>query len=82
MSEISRNRIFPEKSGIFAVLRTEEVFCKPDRGRPHSEKYGDGRKCRGRQRINSMANAYQWYPGHMMKARREVQEDIKLIDLV
>ncbi len=29
-----------------------------------------------------MANAYQWYPGHMMKARREVEEDIKLIDLV
>ena len=25
---------------------------------------------------------YQWYPGHMTKARRAMQEDIKLIDLV
>lgn len=28
-----------------------------------------------------MAN-YQWYPGHMTKARRMMQEDIKLVDLV
>ena len=25
---------------------------------------------------------YQWYPGHMTKARRMMQEDMKLIDLV
>lgn len=25
---------------------------------------------------------YQWYPGHMTKARRQMTEDIKLIDLV
>jgi ribosome biogenesis GTPase A len=25
---------------------------------------------------------YQWYPGHMTKARRMMQEDIKLIDLM
>ncbi len=25
---------------------------------------------------------YQWYPGHMMKAKRAMQEDIKLIDLI
>lgn len=25
---------------------------------------------------------YQWYPGHMMKAKRMMQENIKLIDLV
>ena len=25
---------------------------------------------------------FQWYPGHMTKARRMMQEDIKLIDLV
>ena len=25
---------------------------------------------------------YQWYPGHMTKARRMMQEDIKLIDLL
>jgi len=25
---------------------------------------------------------YQWYPGHMTKAKREMQEDIKLIDLI
>ena len=24
----------------------------------------------------------QWYPGHMTEARRAMQEDIKLIDLV
>ena len=24
----------------------------------------------------------QWYPGHMTKARRMMQEDIKLIDLI
>ena len=24
---------------------------------------------------------FQWYPGHMTKARRQMQEDIKLIDL-
>lgn len=24
----------------------------------------------------------QWYPGHMTKARRMMQEDIKLIDIV
>ena len=24
----------------------------------------------------------QWYPGHMTKARRQMQEDIKLIDVV
>ena len=22
---------------------------------------------------------YQWYPGHMTKARRQMQEDLKLI---
>ena len=26
-----------------------------------------------------MAN-YQWYPGHMTKAKRMMQEDIKLMD--
>ncbi len=25
---------------------------------------------------------YQWYPGHMTKAKRMIQEDIKLIDLI
>ncbi len=25
---------------------------------------------------------YQWYPGHMTKAKRQMQEDIKLVDLV
>ena len=25
---------------------------------------------------------YQWYPGHMTKAKRQMQQDIKLIDLV
>ena len=25
---------------------------------------------------------YQWYPGHMTKAKRMMQEDIKLIDLL
>lgn len=25
---------------------------------------------------------YQWYPGHMTKARRQMSEDIKLIDLI
>ena len=25
---------------------------------------------------------YQWNPGHMTKARRAMQEDIKLIDLI
>ena len=25
---------------------------------------------------------YQWYPGHMMKAKRMMQENIKLIDLI
>lgn len=25
---------------------------------------------------------YQWYPGHMMKAKRMMQENISLIDLV
>ena len=25
---------------------------------------------------------YQWYPGHMTKARRMMEENIKLIDLV
>ena len=27
-------------------------------------------------------NSYQWYPGHMAKAKREIQEDLKLIDVV
>jgi len=27
-------------------------------------------------------NHYQWYPGHMMKAKRMMEENIKLIDLV
>jgi ribosome biogenesis GTPase A len=25
---------------------------------------------------------FQWYPGHMTKAKRQMQEDIKLVDLV
>ena len=25
---------------------------------------------------------FQWYPGHMTKARRAMQEDIKLVDMV
>ena len=29
-----------------------------------------------------MAMTIQWYPGHMTKARRMMQEDIKLIDIV
>lgn len=29
-----------------------------------------------------MSMVIQWYPGHMMKAKRMMQEDIKLIDLV
>ena len=27
-------------------------------------------------------NAYNWYPGHMTKARRAMEEDIKLVDLL
>lgn len=40
--------------------------------------YGDGRR---RDRFCKM-NDYQWYPGHMTKARRMMEEDIKLVDLV
>ncbi len=29
-----------------------------------------------------MSNTYQWYPGHMTRARRDMQEDMKLVDLV
>lgn len=29
-----------------------------------------------------MSMNYQWYPGHMTKARRQMQEDVKLIDLI
>ena len=29
-----------------------------------------------------MSNQIQWYPGHMTKAKRQMQEDLKLIDLV
>lgn len=29
-----------------------------------------------------MRNTIQWYPGHMTKARREMQEDLKLVDLI
>jgi len=29
-----------------------------------------------------MGNNYQWYPGHMTKAKRAMEEDIKLVDLV
>lgn len=29
-----------------------------------------------------MSNNYQWYPGHMTKARRQMEADIKLVDLV
>jgi ribosome biogenesis GTPase A len=25
---------------------------------------------------------YQWYPGHMTKAKRMMQENIKLVDLI
>ena len=25
---------------------------------------------------------FQWYPGHMTKAKRAMQEDIKLIDVI
>ena len=25
---------------------------------------------------------FQWYPGHMMKAKRQMQEDIKLVDII
>ena len=25
---------------------------------------------------------FQWYPGHMTKAKRQMQDDIKLVDLV
>ena len=25
---------------------------------------------------------YQWYPGHMTKAKRAMQEDVKLVDLI
>ena len=25
---------------------------------------------------------FQWYPGHMTKAKRAMQEDIKLVDLI
>ena len=34
--------------------------------------------------IHSLGNRmnYQWYPGHMTKAKRMMQEDIKLIDLL
>ena len=28
-----------------------------------------------------MAN-YQWYPGHMTKARRMIEEDMRLVDVV
>ena len=33
------------------------------------------------ERVEGKMNV-QWYPGHMTKARRAMQEDIKLIDLV
>lgn len=36
----------------------------------------------GRNWFYKMSNNYQWYPGHMTKARRAMQEDIKLVDLV
>lgn len=29
-----------------------------------------------------MAIQYQWYPGHMTKAKRQIQEDLKLVDVI
>ncbi len=29
-----------------------------------------------------MAMQYQWYPGHMTKAKRQIQEDLKLVDVI
>ena len=29
-----------------------------------------------------MANPIQWFPGHMAKAQREIEEKIKLVDIV
>lgn len=34
------------------------------------------------QKVGKFMANIQWYPGHMTKARRQMQEDIKLIDLV
>ena len=28
------------------------------------------------------AQSIQWFPGHMAKTRRKIQEDIKLVDVV
>ena len=42
---------------------------------------GNGAEYYDRESWESMANI-QWYPGHMTKAKRQMQEDIKLIDLV
>lgn len=36
----------------------------------------------GRKIERKKAMQYQWYPGHMTKAKRQMQEDIKLIDLI
>ena len=38
------------------------------------------KKCVEKGKVKNMN--FQWYPGHMTKAKRQMQEDIKLIDLV
>ena len=36
----------------------------------------------GPDSVRRKAMQYQWYPGHMTKAKRQMQEDIKLVDLI
>jgi len=45
----------------------------------NKERISRGPACVPRQNINMN---YQWYPGHMTKAKRQMKEDIKLIDIV
>ena len=34
------------------------------------------------QKVRVMMQQFQWYPGHMTKAKRAMQDDIKLVDMV
>lgn len=74
------------KSGSkFGAAKPSKTFDKKEHDRKIQErKLEKKKKMEAKEAAgdNNKLATFNWYPGHMTKAKRQMQEDIKLIDLV
>ncbi len=79
----SRSNTDDSRNSAFGMVKKSQIIGKVSfRLKPFSRVTKPEQKTTQTQERGELIMHFQWYPGHMTKAKRAMQEDIKLIDVI